>query len=1096
MSISLRARHIALLATLAVTACADNSGEGGTTPDPDAATRPRDAGPVGGMPPSGDMGGSTGGDPVGGSTGGDPVGGSTGGDPVGGSTGGDPVGGAVAPDLGLPPDVQPDVPPPPDLGRLVINEIDYDQASADEAEYLEILNIADAPARLRGKTLELINGSNRETYASFDLGLAGEELAPGGYLVIGAQSVLDALPAGTLGLLLEGPIQNGAPDGARLVDALDGGRFIDGVAWEGSLDGVGEGNSAPTDVEAGPGAIGRCPDGTDTDDNGADFAQIVGSPGAINVCPPPMPRVMRLEIAPEAVPAHSPFAVTVTIDLPAGPDGLPLVFDFTPAAGARGPEVGLIDAGEISATFDFFAGAEQGEVEVVVESPELNLSAVALFTIVAPLPVERVPLVINEVDVDQPGADDTEFVEIHNPTDRAAPLVALSLQLVNGETGAVYERYPLDVIGETLPPGGYLIVAAPQLIAELPADVPAIALGGSILNDAGHGIRLVDELDRAPVVLDAVAFGRDPGAIAEGAPTRVQDTGADVTLSIARCPNGADTDDNAADFAFAHPTVGTTNDCLPPLALRLNPAQVLSGGDFEAIVELDFAAPAGGIPLTLTFEPAGGSCALDPSIPEGSRRLVIACSAPAARGDYLLRVEGNGATAEAALIVGELPPPLAHPVINEVDYDQPGADEFDFVEIFNPTPDDIALAPFAVQAVDGSSGAVLSEVALNGATETLPAGGYLVIGMPAALALLPVGVPSIALPGGLQNGPDAVRLVARRGGGPEFVDGLAYEAELPGAGEGVPPALVDTGDDLPFSLIRCPNGADTDDNNSDFRLGEPSPGAPNRCPPPLAVVAAPADPIVGEAVVVTVVLPTPRVGGDLPIEIAAEPAGGLVCPAPLVLPNGARRVELPCNAGEIEGAVTITVRAEGEEAVTAIDVQPAPPARMGLLINEVDSDQPGGDNAEFYELFNPGDTPMPLEGMAVELVNGATNAVYATIDLSAAGAAMPPGGFLVVSREQAILDALPDGVLRLRNGAALQNGADGLRLVDQNTGLRLDGMSYGIHIPDVTEGTFAPNDHASVTSLSRCPDGRDTDDNARDFAFTVPSPGSPNACAP
>jgi hypothetical protein len=57
-------------------------------------------------------------------------------------------------------------------------------------------------------------------------------------------------------------------------------------------------------------------------------------------------------------------------------------------------------------------------------------------------------------------------------------------------------------------------------------------------------------------------------------------------------------------------------------------------------------------------------------------------------------------------------------------------------------------------------------------------------------------------------------------------------------------------------------------------------------------------------------------------------------------------------------------------------------------------------------------------------------------------------------------------------------------------------MSYGIRIPNVTEGTFAPNDNGFVTSLSRCPDGRDTDDNARDFTFAEPTPGRPNACAP
>ena len=70
-----------------------------------------------------------------------------------------------------------------------------------------------------------------------------------------------------------------------------------------------------------------------------------------------------------------------------------------------------------------------------------------------------------------------------------------------------------------------------------------------------------------------------------------------------------------------------------------------------------------------------------------------------------------------------------------------------------------------------------------------------------------------------------------------LVDGLSYEGYMPGVSEGGPDDAYLT--DLatgPMSLGRCPDGADTDVNESDFwsfdaaSSSGPSPGSPNSCP--------------------------------------------------------------------------------------------------------------------------------------------------------------------------------------------------------------------------------------------------------------------------
>ena len=52
-------------------------------------------------------------------------------------------------------------------------------------------------------------------------------------------------------------------------------------------------------------------------------------------------------------------------------------------------------------------------------------------------------VMINEIDYDQPSTDFAEFVEIKNAGTGSADLSEYTLELVNGNGGAVYQNYPL-----------------------------------------------------------------------------------------------------------------------------------------------------------------------------------------------------------------------------------------------------------------------------------------------------------------------------------------------------------------------------------------------------------------------------------------------------------------------------------------------------------------------------------------------------------------------------------------------------------------------------------------------------------------------------
>ena len=155
----------------------------------------------------------------------------------------------------------------------------------------------------------------------------------------------------------------------------------------------------------------------------------------------------------------------------------------------------------------------------------------------APLSEALPRLVLNEIDYDQPGADAGGFVELYNAGLGTADLSGLALVLVNGGDGEEYLRRPL---AGAVPQGAYLVV---------PVDAQ---------NGSPDGVALVDTVTDA--MLDALSYegsierafiGLWAYDLVEGEvlPEDVADS--DLAAgSLARLPNGSDTDVAAADWGF------------------------------------------------------------------------------------------------------------------------------------------------------------------------------------------------------------------------------------------------------------------------------------------------------------------------------------------------------------------------------------------------------------------------------------------------------------------------------------------------------------------------------------------------------------------
>ncbi|MCV6637618.1 Ig-like domain-containing protein [Candidatus Albibeggiatoa sp. nov. NOAA] len=162
---------------------------------------------------------------------------------------------------------------------LVINELDYDQGATDNAEFIEIKNISGNPIDLGagGYSVQLINSDGLSDYQTF--GLSGT-LADGDYYVLcdATTKVFNCDQAVSLG---DGFINDGSPNAVAIVKSSN---IVDTVSYEGiTPNSFTETATAPTDDgTAFLVGLSRTTDGTDTDNNSADFGLRCVTPGGAN----------------------------------------------------------------------------------------------------------------------------------------------------------------------------------------------------------------------------------------------------------------------------------------------------------------------------------------------------------------------------------------------------------------------------------------------------------------------------------------------------------------------------------------------------------------------------------------------------------------------------------------------------------------------------------------------------------------------------------------------------------------------------------------------------------------------------------------------
>ena len=187
---------------------------------------------------------------------------------------------------------------------------------------------------------------------------------------------------------------------------------------------------------------------------------------------------------------------------------------------------------------------------------------------------------------------------------------------------------------------------------------------------------------------------------------------------------------------------------------------------------------------------------------------------------------------------------------------------------------------------------------------------------------------------------------------------------------------------------------------------------------------------------------------------------------------------------------------------------PSPTPAANIIINEIDSDTPGADVAEFVELYDGGTGNTPLDGLVVVFFNGGNDLSYQAFDLD--GRTTDANGYFVLGN-----NAVPGRDLVFADGT-LQNGADAVALYAADaTNFPLNTPVTTTNLRDAIVYDTADADDAGllvllnagqqqideaggtagdVDSIGRCPSGAGGARNTSAYLARTPSPDGANNC--
>jgi hypothetical protein len=172
-------------------------------------------------------------------------------------------------------------------------------------------------------------------------------------------------------------------------------------------------------------------------------------------------------------------------------------------------------------------------------------------------------------------------------------------------------------------------------------------------------------------------------------------------------------------------------------------------------------------------------------------------------------------------------------VINEIDYDQPGTDIAEFLEIKNTGGTSANLDTYELRLINGAGGATYQTINLPDVN--LNSGDYYVICSDVAT----VANCDLDIINAIQNGdPDAIALYD----GATLIDTVSYGGDVPGYTE-TTGAQKDLSGIASMGISRYPDGQDTDNNSLDFAFMCITPGSENTCSPSIIDTEAITEPV-------------------------------------------------------------------------------------------------------------------------------------------------------------------------------------------------------------------------------------------------------------
>ncbi len=170
----------------------------------------------------------------------------------------------------------------------------------------------------------------------------------------------------------------------------------------------------------------------------------------------------------------------------------------------------------------------------------------------------QVGLKINEIDYDQLSTDSAEFLEIYNADVNGIDLSLYSIYMVNGFNGTGYDSFPLPAV--TLAPGDFFVLCGNG--GYVPNCDMVIPRTSNIIQNGSPDAVAIRENSTGNII-DVVSYeGSTVAPYVEG--TGLDSVNSDVYVgaplrSIGRFPDGADSNNNNADFHIACATAGLSN---------------------------------------------------------------------------------------------------------------------------------------------------------------------------------------------------------------------------------------------------------------------------------------------------------------------------------------------------------------------------------------------------------------------------------------------------------------------------------------------------------------------------------------------------------